>query len=120
MHVFIGLEAISIFVSEKNGCFKQNGFMQLNHIANIAVPSSSGRTIAVIDPSDGKVFDEIQRSSAGDIDMAVQAARHCFDATWSQISAAERGRLLMRLAASVAGHAEELTGIEMRDCGKPV
>ena len=94
--------------------------MQLNYIANAAVPSSSGRTIAVTDPSDGQVFDEIQRSNAGDIDMAVQAARHCFDASWSQLSAAERGRLLMRLAASVAGHAEELTGIEMRDCGKPV
>ena len=95
-------------------------FMQLNYIANTAVPSSSGRTIAVIDPSDGEVFDEIQRSGAGDIDMAVQAARHCFDTAWSQLSAAERGRLLMRLAASVAGHAEELTDIEMRDCGKPV
>ena len=55
------------------------GFMQLNHIANTAVPSSSGRTIAVLDPSDGEVFDEIQRSSAADIDMAVQAARHCFN-----------------------------------------
>ena len=94
--------------------------MQLNYIANTAVPANSGRTIAVIDPSDGEVFDEIQRSGAGDIDMAVQAARHCFDATWSLLSAAERGRLLMRLAASVAGHAEELAGIEMRDCGKPV
>ena len=94
--------------------------MQLNYIANVAVPSSSDRTIAVIDPSDGQVFDEIQRSNASDIDMAVQAARHCFETSWSQLSAAERGRLLMRLAASVAGHAEELTGIEMRDCGKPV
>ena len=94
--------------------------MQLNHIANTAVPSSSGRTIAVIDPSDGEVFDDIQRSNSGDIDMAVQAARHCFDTAWSQLSAAERGRLLMRLAASVAGHAEELAGIEMRDCGKPL
>ena len=94
--------------------------MQLNYIANTAVPSSSGKTIAVINPSDGEVFDEIQRSSAADIDMAVQAARHCFNTAWSELSAAERGRLLMRLAASVAGHAEELTGIEMRDCGKPV
>ena len=38
--------------------------MQLNYIANASAPSSSGRTIPVIDPSDGQVFDEIQRSNA--------------------------------------------------------
>ena len=35
--------------------------MQLNYIANAFVPSSSGRTIPVIDPSDGQTFDELQR-----------------------------------------------------------
>jgi aldehyde dehydrogenase (NAD+) len=94
--------------------------MQLNLIANTPVACLSGRTIPVIDPSDGQVFEEIQRSGAGDIDMAVQAARHCFDTSWGLLSAAERGRLLMRLAASVAAHAEELTAFEMRDCGKPL
>ena len=54
--------------------------MQLNYIANASAPSSSGRTIPVIDPSDGQVFDEIQRSNAQDIDAAVHAARQCFDA----------------------------------------
>ena len=42
--------------------------MQLNYIANASTPSSSGRTIPVIDPSDGQVFDEIQRSNAQDMD----------------------------------------------------
>ena len=54
----------------------QNVTMQLNYIANASVPSSSGRTLAVIDPSDGQPFDEIQRSNADDIDAAVHAARH--------------------------------------------
>ncbi|MCY7370864.1 MAG: aldehyde dehydrogenase family protein [Polaromonas sp.] len=94
--------------------------MQLNFIANAAVPSSSGRTIAVIDPSDGQPFDEIQRSNAEDIDIAVRAARNCFDTAWNRLAAAERGRLLMRLAASVAANAEDLAQIEMRDCGKPL
>ena len=49
--------------------------MQLNYIANASVPSSSGLTIAVIDPSDGEVFDHLQRSNAHDIDSAVRAAR---------------------------------------------
>ena len=93
--------------------------MQLNYIANASTPSSSGRTIPVIDPSDGQVFDEIQRSSAQDIDAAVHAARQCFDAVWCKVSAAERGRLLMKLSAKVAEHADELAAIEQRDCGKP-
>ncbi len=93
--------------------------MQLNYIANASVPSASGRTIPVIDPSDGQPFDELQRSNAQDIDTAVRAARQCYDAVWTKLNAAERGRLLMKLSAKVAEHTEELAAIEQRDCGKP-
>lgn len=93
--------------------------MQLNYIANASVPSTSGKTIPMIDPSDGQVFDEIQRSNAHDIDTAVQSARECLELVWSRFSAAERGRLLMRLSDKIAEHAEELAMIEQRDCGKP-
>ncbi|MEO7243050.1 MAG: aldehyde dehydrogenase family protein, partial [Variovorax sp.] len=94
--------------------------MQFNHIANGAVASASGQTLSVIDPSDGQVFDELQRSDARDIDSAVQAARACFEGPWHKLAAAERGRLLARLAQSVAAHADELALLEQRDCGKPV
>ena len=93
--------------------------MQLNYIANTSVASSSGKTIPVIDPSDGQAYDEIQRSHAGDIDAAVNAAREGFDMVWQHIPAAERGRLLMKLSNKVAEHADELALIEQRDCGKP-
>lgn len=93
--------------------------MQLHYIANASQASSGGRTIPVIDPSDGQPFDELQRGTAEDIDSAVHAARQCYDAVWSKLSAAERGRLLMRLSAKVAEHAEELAQLEQRDCGKP-
>ncbi len=93
--------------------------MPLHYIANAYVPSSSGRTIPVIDPSDGQSFDELQRGNAQDIDAAVHAARQCFTGVWGKLSAAERGRLLMRLAEKVAQHGEELAALEQRDCGKP-
>jgi aldehyde dehydrogenase (NAD+) len=93
--------------------------MQLHYIANSARPSSSGRTIPVIDPSDGQPFDELQRGTADDIDAAVNAARHCYEGVWRKLSAAERGRLLMRLSNKVAEHADELAALEQRDCGKP-
>ena len=93
--------------------------MQLNFIANESVASASGRTLPVIDPSDGQPYDDIQRSDAHDIDTAVRAARACFDGPWASLSAAERGRLLMALSRKVAEHADELALIEQRDCGKP-
>ena len=93
--------------------------MQYNFIANASVPSASGRTIPVIDPSHGEVFDELQRGNADDIDTAVRAARQCRDAVWGRLNAAERGRLLMRLSQQITAHADELAALEQRDCGKP-
>ncbi|MGE8319596.1 MAG: aldehyde dehydrogenase family protein [Comamonas sp.] len=93
--------------------------MQFHHIANAAVPSLSGKTIAVIDPSDGQSYDEIQRGNAEDVDHAVQAARLCYDSVWSKLAPLERGRLLLKLSQAVLAHADELAAIEQRDCGKP-
>jgi len=73
----------------------------------------------MLDPSDGQPYDEIQRSNASDIDSAVRAARQGFEAVWRKLSAAERGRLLMRLSLKITEHTEELSAIEQRDCGKP-
>ncbi|RZI86961.1 MAG: aldehyde dehydrogenase family protein, partial [Variovorax sp.] len=91
-----------------------------NFIANTDVPSASGRTLPVIDPSDGQTFDELQRSNAADIDSAVRAARDCFDNVWHKVSAADRGRLLYKLSQKIAEHVDELALLEQRDCGKPV
>jgi aldehyde dehydrogenase (NAD+) len=93
--------------------------MQLNFIGNASQVSSSGLTIAMVDPSDGQAFEQIQRSNANDIDDAVRAARQCFDTVWSKTPAVERGRLLLRLSARVAQGVDELTALEQRDCGKP-
>jgi aldehyde dehydrogenase (NAD+) len=93
--------------------------MQFNYIANASIPSSSGRTIPMLDPSDGQAFDEIQRSNAADVDAAVRAARQAMDSVWSKLGAAERGRLLMRLSLKITDNAAELAAIEQRDCGKP-
>ena len=62
--------------------------MQLNFIANTALASTSGRTLAVIDPSDGQPFDTLQRSNAQDMDHAVHAARQCLDAVWHKLNVA--------------------------------
>ena len=93
--------------------------MQYNYIANACISSSSGKTIAMLDPSYGQPFDEIQRSNAADIDQAVRAARQGLETVWSKLGAAGRGRLMMRLSLKITEHAPELSALEQRDCGKP-
>lgn len=90
-----------------------------NHINNQALPSLSGRSLAVLDPSDGQVFAHIPRSDERDIDAAVRAARQAFDGGWQDTPALERGRLLMKLSQAVLAHQDGLAALEQRDCGKP-
>eukprot|EP01037_Dinobryon_pediforme_P024570 gene24570-26402_t len=93
--------------------------MRQHFINNRWVAPSSGQSIAVTDPSSGEVFDALARGNAADIDLAVHAARRAYDQTWSRTSAAERGRLLMKLSQKLQAHQEELAQLEARDCGKP-
>src|SRR5438067_3503938 len=81
---------------------------------------STGATLPMIDPSDGSTFAEIARGNAADVDKAVRAAISARDGAWGKSSAAERGRLLAKVACAISDHADELTLIEARDCGKPL
>ncbi len=94
--------------------------MALHFIDNRSVRGTGGQTLPVIDPATGETYDRLERGNAADIDAAVQAAQRCLHGPWARLSAAERGRLLMKLSAKVAEHADELAAIEQRDCGKPV
>ncbi len=93
--------------------------MALHFINNRGVRSASGQTLPVTDPATGQAYDTLERGNAADLDAAVRAARECLAGPWGKLSAAERGRLLFRLADKVAQHADELAAIEQRDCGKP-
>ena len=86
----------------------------------VDLQDTSGQTLPVIDPATGETYDSLERGNAADIDAAVQAAQRCLHGPWARLSAAERGRLLMKLSAKVAEHAQELAAIEQRDCGKPI
>ncbi|QGZ60899.1 aldehyde dehydrogenase family protein [Paraburkholderia acidisoli] len=83
-------------------------------------PPASGETIAAIDPSTGQPFAQLARGNAADIDAAVHAARRACEGAWGATSAAERGRLLLRLANLVSAHQEELAQYEAQDTGKPL
>ena len=83
--------------------------------------SESSRTIAVLAPATGEEFTRIAAGTNVDVDAAVSAARRAVETgAWGRMNAAERGRLLSRMAIAVADHAEELAELEARDTGKPI
>ena len=103
------------------GSFTPSGSEPLNLIAGDWVPARSGARMAVVSPRDGQHFAEIADSDAADIDAAVAAARAALETgDWGRLSAAERGRLLMRYAAAILADADALAAIETRDNGKPL
>lgn len=82
--------------------------------------SVSGKTFETINPATGEVICQVAEGDKADIDLAVKAARKAFeDGPWSKMSAAERGRLLFKLADLVEKHQDELAALESLDNGKP-
>jgi len=82
--------------------------------------AADGQTFDVTNPATGQVIAQVPRASAEDVDRAVDAAQSAFEGPWSTLPAVERGRALLRLAAVIRDHAEELAQLESRNIGKPI
>src|SRR6266478_11299 len=92
-----------------------------NYINGQWVKSSSGEMFPVYDPSTEEVIAHVASGTATDVDLAVKAARAAFDSCpWPQTSAAERGRLLYKLAEKIRANAAQLAELECRNSGKPI
>ena len=83
------------------------------------VDALDGSTFEVFNPHDGSTIDEVAEAKSGDVDRAVAAARSAFPG-WSSMAAADRGRLLLRLADAIEGRADELARLETLDTGHPI
>ena len=81
--------------------------------------AADGSTFEVFDPHDGSRLADVAEAKAVDIDRAVDAARAAFPA-WSATPAADRGRLLLKLADAIESNADELATLETRDTGHPI
>jgi len=89
-------------------------------INNQWVESQSGKTFPTINPATGQEICQVAEADAPDVDRAVKAARHAFEkGPWRRMAAAERGRLLNKLADLIEKHASELAHLETLDNGKP-
>src|SRR5262245_23642234 len=81
-----------------------------------------GQWLESFDPSRGEVWALVPAGGREDVERAVAAAKRAFrrGGEWRGLSAAQRARLLRRVADLLPGLKDELVRIESRDNGKVV
>ena len=76
---------------------------------------------AAINPATEEILHQVPEGTAGDIELAVVAARRAFDlGPWPRLSGAARAVYLRKIAAGIRERLEELAILEVRDNGKPL
>ena len=93
-----------------------------NFIDGTWVDARDGERFDIFDPATGEVIATAPDSKAGDVEVAVDAARRRFDdgTWWPGTPARERGRILLRAADIVRREHERLARMESLDSGKPI
>jgi acyl-CoA reductase-like NAD-dependent aldehyde dehydrogenase len=80
---------------------------------------ASTSTFDSVDPATGEVLATLPVCGPDDVDAAVESARAA-QAEWAAADPMHRTRVLLRVAALVEEHADELARLESRDVGKPL
>ncbi len=90
-------------------------------INNEWVDASDGGTFETYNPSTGEVIAKVPHATTKDVDNAVKCARRALETgSWSRMDAADRGRLLYKLADRIEQEAGELAILESYNCGKTI
>ena len=90
-----------------------------NFIGGQWVPPAKGEYFENVTPITGRVFTEVARSTAEDIETALDAA-HAAAPAWGKMSPAERAQVLLNIADRMEANLELLAVAETWDNGKPV
>jgi aldehyde dehydrogenase len=90
-----------------------------NYIGGEWVPPTGGEYFENVTPITGRAFCEIPRSTADDVERALDAA-HAAKASWGKTSPAERANLLNKIADRMEQNLELLATAETWDNGKPI
>src|ERR687885_89539 len=81
--------------------------------------AASGATMEVRNPATGEVVDRVPKAGAEDTRRAIEAAKAAFPA-WSKLPPQQRAQTLMRAAARVREHLDEVAGLLTSEQGKPI
>ncbi len=76
-------------------------------------------TLQVIEPATEQVLADLPRAGVEEADAAVARAKAAFPA-WRAVTAADRARILRRLADALEERLEDLAQLEARNAGKPI
>src|SRR5579871_5021685 len=90
-----------------------------NFIGGEMARPAKGQYFTNITPITGQPFCEVARSTAEDIELALDAA-HGAKATWGKTSPAARARVLDKIADVMEANLEKLALVETWDNGKPI
>lgn len=90
-----------------------------NFIGGTFAAPRSGRYLDNVDPASGVAYSLVPDSDGSDVDDAVRAAEAALPA-WTHTPAAERSRILLRLADLIDAQRDELAHDECVDTGKPI
>ncbi|KAH7234308.1 aldehyde dehydrogenase domain-containing protein [Fusarium solani] len=93
--------------SQPTGLFIDNEFI-----------AASGDAFTVINPATEEDIATFTGASSNDVNAAVTATRRAFEGEWSELPAAERGNLLMKLANLIDRDRELLASIDAMNNGK--
>jgi aldehyde dehydrogenase (NAD+) len=88
-----------------------------NYIGGEWLDAAGGDTFESIVPATGEPLGTFPRSSAGDVDRAVAAAKEAFE-SWRLVPGPERGNILFRFAEVLRERKDDLTDLMTREMGK--
>ncbi len=81
--------------------------------------ASTGARFDTVNPATGEVLASVAEATADDVDRAVRSSQAAAK-KWQRVRPSQRTRLMLRYAALVEEHAEELALLQTRDMGKPI
>ncbi|MCG6229857.1 acetaldehyde dehydrogenase ExaC [Vibrio furnissii] len=90
-----------------------------NYIGGQWVKPVNGEYFDNVSPVNGQAYCQVARSSAEDINLALDAA-HEVRAQWGKTSVAERANILLKIADRVEANLETLAFVETWENGKPI
>jgi aldehyde dehydrogenase (NAD+) len=89
-------------------------------INNEFVAPKSKKYFESTNPATGEKIAEFAQADDKDVDLAVAAAKKCYELTWSKLSGLERGKYIYRIARIMQERSRELAVAETIDGGKPI
>jgi aldehyde dehydrogenase (NAD+) len=90
------------------------------YVGGEMVEPRSGRWFTTSSPADEQPLAEVAQAGAGDVELAVGAARAAYENGWSALRPAERAKYLFRIARILQERAREFAVAESLDGGKPI